>query len=133
MVLAEALLHHMQRIRVDCHAFNRQHGLVGALQGQAVARFDGLVVDQHGASPALRSVTALVRAGQLALLAQHIDQQRRRRDLERHRVMVDVQREGGGVHRIYFNFRPEPAKACCVASHSASVSCSKGRRTGPPC
>ena len=90
MVLAEALLHHMQRIRVDSYAFNRQHGLVGALQGQAVAGFDGLVVDQHGACPALRGVTALVRAGQMALLAQHIDQQRRRRNLERHRAMIDV-------------------------------------------
>lgn len=133
MVPAEALLHDMKFMGIWCHAFNRQNRLVGALKCQAVAGFDGPSIDQHRAGPALRRITSLVRSAQLAFLAQHIDQQQRWRYLEGDGPMVELQAEGDGFHGTYFNLRPEDAKAFCVASRSASVSCNKGRRTGPPC
>ena len=69
VMLAKALLHHMQFIRVGCHTLNRHHSLIGALQRQPVARFDGFAIDQHGAGPALCRVTPLVSSGELALVA----------------------------------------------------------------
>lgn len=133
VVLAEALLHDMQVLVIGGHALNCQHRLTSALQCQSVARFDGLVIDQHRAGPALGGVTPLVGAGELALLAQHINQQRRRRHLERDRPVVEMQGQWNGGHAIYFNFKPDRATACRVASRSTSVSCNNGRRTGPPC
>jgi len=133
VVLAEALLHYMKFMGIWCHAFNRQHGLVRALKCQPVTGFDGLAINQHRAGSALRRVTSLVRTGQLAFFAQHIDQKQRWRYVEGDGPMVELQAEGDVFHGSYFSLRPEDAKAFCVASRSASVSCNKGRRTGPPC
>ena len=91
-MLAEHLLHRMQRAVGRGQALDRGHrGAVG-LHRQHGAGLHRLAVDMHDAGAALAGVAADMGAGQPQLLAQQLDQQRAALDLDR--VLLAVHRQG---------------------------------------
>src|SRR6516225_9908769 len=81
MHLAEALLERVQRSVDGGHAFD--------LHGEHSAGFNRPAVDVDRAGPAMRGVAADVRAGQVQMLAQIVDEQRARLDFRRDGAAVD--------------------------------------------
>ena len=90
VILAERLLHRMQRTVRRRQPFDREHVGAFELQRQHGAGFDRLAVDVNDAGAALRRVAADMRAGEPQILAQKLHQQRAR---------IDVGGDGFAVHR----------------------------------
>ena len=61
--------------------------------GERQARIDPPAVDQHRAGAALAVIAALLRAGQVEMVAQRVEQGRPRRDIELRLDAVDGQRD----------------------------------------
>ena len=90
MVLAECLLHRMQRSVRRGEALDGQDIGALSLQDQHGAGLDRLAVDVNDAGPALRGVAADMGAGEPQVLAQELHQQGAR---------IDIAGDGFAVHR----------------------------------
>lgn len=74
VAVLEGLLHGVQAAVWRGKALNRGDGPAIGLHGQHIATFDGSAIDQDRTCPALRSVTADMRAGQTERIAQILNQ-----------------------------------------------------------
>ena len=68
---------------------DRLHLVALMLDGKAEAGVDPFAVDDDGAGPALPVIAALLRAGELQMLAQCIEQRRARVEIEVTTLTVD--------------------------------------------
>src|SRR5262249_48455023 len=95
VVLAEGLLHRMQRaVRVG-EPFDRSDGGAFDLPGEDGAGLHRLAVDVHHTGPALRRVTADMGTGEAKVLAQELHQQGARIDVTGDGLAVHRHRDGG--------------------------------------
>ena len=81
MLLAEALLDRVQLGAVG-QPLHRLDLAAVDLHGEVCARLDRDTVDEDGARATARRVATDVRAGEVELLAQEVDQQQSRLDLD---------------------------------------------------
>ena len=96
VVLAEGLLHRMQRPVRRRQALDGEHVGAFELQREHGAGLHRLAVDLHDAGAALRGVAADMRAGEPQILAQQLHQQRARIDIGGDGFAVHG--EGNGCH-----------------------------------
>ena len=94
MVLAEGLLHRMQRPARLGEALNGQNLGAVELPGEDGARLHGLAVDVHHAGATLRGVAAYVSTGEPQILPQELYQKRARVDVTGDRLTVHRHRNG---------------------------------------
>src|SRR5262249_39571035 len=115
--LPESLLHGMH-LAVGRQPFDRGDGGTVRLDREHRARLDGLAVDQDGARAADAGLAADVRAGQIAVIAQVVDEQHARLDgvLARGVVDGDANRNGHGP-------TSSQAKKSFILFHSRLTDC----------
>src|SRR5262249_49152690 len=115
--LAKAFLQGGQRAVGSGHAFDRQDlGAIG-LDGEHGAGLHRLAVEVHRAGAAMAGLAADMRAGQVELLAQEMDQQRARFDEGLDRLAVDLERD----LRLRHDRLPQRARDLARASARATI------------
>ncbi len=130
MHLAEALLQRMQRAVGSRDALDGEDlGALG-LDREDGAGFDRLAVEIDGAGAAMAGVAADMRAGQVQLLAQEMDQKRARLDQRFDRLAVDLHRDLGLGHMLSpLRTRAALAAARARASITPAILRAIGRRS----
>ena len=89
----ERFLHRVQLPAVR-NAFDRRQRRALHLQDRRQAAVDQLAVEEHRARAALPLAAAFLGAGQVQLLAQHVEQPRHRVGLDADGLAVDGERDG---------------------------------------
>src|SRR6266511_609422 len=128
---AKGLLHRMERA-VRRQALDRRDLVPIRLNAQQRARLDRLPIQQNGARATRGRVAADVRTGQSEPLAQHIDEQLARVELER--VLRPVDRDRDASHSASFwplgNW-PRAYASSEVFATPAAATCGAGRWAVP--
>src|SRR6476469_4610685 len=110
VLLVERLLHGVERVGSGQPLDGGDRGAVG-LGRQHRARLHRLAVDEHRARPTARRVAADLGAGDPALLAQELHEQRARLDVVGLRPAVHAHRDPHGRELLQTEPQPEPERS----------------------